>query len=442
MVGGPARRARGRALPARLTPSGRSRRADGRDEAGFSLLELVVAMGVLATIIVGFAASVSLGFRTIALARQRQTATELASARLEHLRSVPYENVALSSQPAHSSDPDNPDFFLSTDATLYDITGDGDEETLIVDDDGTDGALGGVLHLEDPVQVGATVMEIYQYVTWVDDPGVSGTEDYKRVTVVVKYKAPSVNGVNRFVRMSGLFTIGTVTIEPASTTTTTGVATTTAAPTTTTTAAPVSCPADVDAPTGGFVITATSGAEPGFTAGTNVALTLNFTDTCTPITVQFSNDGGTTYSGPVTYAAANQQVSWALSTGDGTKTVDGSVADGAGNSATLTPQSVILDTTLPTSPGTLSRAVSCAGTDRTVSLSWGVSTDTNFRGYRVYRSTDGVTWSALGTTSTTSYSDTHKKSLDSVRYYVVGYDKAGNESDATNLVTLSKNQCS
>jgi fibronectin type 3 domain-containing protein len=77
-----------------------------------------------------------------------------------------------------------------------------------------------------------------------------------------------------------------------------------------------------------------------------------------------------------------------------------------------------------------------------VNLAWGVSNDTNFRGYRVYRSTDGVTWGALGTTSSASYSDTHKKNLDSVRYYVVGYDKAGNESNATNLVTLSKNQCS
>jgi len=452
MVGGPARRARGRALPARMTPFGRSRREAGegplrpnqarRNEQGFSLLELVVAMGVLATIVVGFAASVSLGFRTIALARQRQTATEIASARLEHLRSVPYENVALSSQPAKSADPDNPDFFLSADASEYDVTGDGEYEDLIVDDDGSDGALGGVLHLEDPVQVGATVMEIYQYVTWVDDDGVTGDEDYKRVTVVVKYKAPSINGVNRLVRMSGLFTIGTVTIEAGATTTTTGAATTTSAPTTTTTVAPVSCPGDVEAPTGGFVITATSGAEPGYSAGTNVTLTLTFTDACAPITAQFSNDGGATYSAPVTYDPANEQISWALSSGDGVKTVDGIVLDGAGNSAVVDAQSVVLDTTLPAVPGTLTRTVSCVGDDRMVNLAWGVSNDTNFRGYRVYRSTDGVTWGALGTTSSASYSDTHKKNLDSVRYYVVGYDKAGNESNATNLVTLSKNQCS
>jgi fibronectin type 3 domain-containing protein len=88
------------------------------------------------------------------------------------------------------------------------------------------------------------------------------------------------------------------------------------------------------------------------------------------------------------------------------------------------------------------RSVSCSGTNRTVVLSWGASTDSNLRGYRLYRSTDGTTWSVLTTTTALTTSDTHKKSLDSVRFHVVGYDKAGNESAATNIVSLSKNQCS
>ena len=57
-------------------------------------------------------------------------------------------------------------------------------------------------------------MEVYQYVTWVDDPGIPGDENYKRVTVVVRYKAPAANSVNEFVRASTLFTPGTVTITP------------------------------------------------------------------------------------------------------------------------------------------------------------------------------------------------------------------------------------
>ena len=78
-----------------------------------------------------------------------------------------------------------------------------------------------------------------------------------------------------------------------------------------------------------------------------------------------------------------------------------------------------------------------------MNLSWGISSDTNFRGYRIYRSTDGVTWSVFKQVAITTASDnTLKKSLDSVRYYVVAYDKAGNESNATNTIALSKNQCS
>ena len=118
-------------------------------------------------------------------------------------------------------------------------------------------------------------------------------------------------------------------------------------------------------------------------------------------------------------------------------------ADAVGNTVTFSTMSIILDTTLPTVPGTLSRTVSCSGANRTVALSWGISSDANLQGYRVYRSTDGVTWSPFTQLVQSSTSDaTLKKSLDSVRYYVVGYDKAGNESNATNTIALSKNQCS
>ena len=84
----------------------------------------------------------------------------------------------------------------------------------------------------------------------------------------------------------------------------------------------------------------------------------------------------------------------------------------------------------------------CSGSNRTVTLSWGTSTDTNFLGYRTYKSVNGGAWTALTTTSTQTTSDTDKKSLDSVSYRVVGYDKAGNESSASNAISLSKNQCS
>ena len=331
-----------------------------------------------------------------------------------------------------SIDPENPDNLVSGEE--YDVSGEGEHEELVVDT-----AIGAVIHLEDPVQVGKTVMEIYQYVTWVDDPQVPGDEDYKRVTVVVKYKAPAVNGISRVVRASSLFTPGTVTLVATSTTTTIPASTTTAATTTTSTVAG-QCPDDHAPPAGSFALGGSAGAEIGYTAAANVALTMTLSDPCEPIVAQFSNDGGP-LGANVVYDPLNPAISWSLGSGDGLKQVAGVARDGAANQVTLASVSVVLDTILPTTPGTLTRTVSCSGSNRAVTLTWGASTDTNFRGSRVYRSTDGTTWSALTTVTGVSASDSHSKTLDSVRYYVVGYDKAGNESNATNIISLAKNQC-
>ena len=403
---------------------------------GFTLLELVAALSILAIVAVGFAATVSLGFRTVALARQRVAASEIASARLEHLRSVPFAAVALSSAPMHSTVPGNPDEFVSLDGVSYDVTGEGDTEPLIVDAGG-----GAVLHLEDPVVIGNNQYEIYQYVTWFDAPTIPGTENLRRVTVVVAYKAPAVNGVSRIVRASTLFADEDVVLEAPTTTTTIPGATTTSTSTTTTTVPSTSCPGDDDWPSGWFSLSGGAGAEVGYTAGTNVAVHQTFWDPCTPIVARYSNDG-TTYGADVVYDPLNQAISWSLSDGDGVKTVSGKVRDGVGNERTLSGQSIVLDTLPPTVPGTLSRTVSCSGRDRTVSLSWGTASDLYLRGYRVYVSTDGTTWSQLTTASGSTAVDSHKKNLDSVRYRVVAYDKAGNESDPTNVVSLAKNECS
>lgn len=413
----------------------------GRGAGGFSLLELVAAITILAIVATGFAVSVSLGFREVALARQRQTAADLASARLEHLRSVPYTQIAVNPAPAHTSDTTNPDYYVSADGTTYDVDGEGTIETLVIDT-----TSGGVLHLEDPVQVGATVMEIYQYVTWVDDPTITGTQDYKRVTVAVRYKAPSVHGINRIVRATSFFGLGTVTISGATTTTagvtTTSVgATTTTAGATTTTAPATACPGDIDPPTGSFTLNGTSAAEAGFTAGTNVTLNLSLSDPCVPIAARVRNEDSV-YGEWFAYDSLNPTVSWALTAGDGEKKVRIEIADAAGNTTQTSDAEIILDTTSPTTPGTLTRTASCSGSTRTVALAWSAASDTYLRGYRIYRSTDGTTWNVLNTTTALTESNSHSKTLDSVRFYVVGYDKAGNESAATNTISLNKNQCS
>jgi prepilin-type N-terminal cleavage/methylation domain-containing protein len=418
-----------------------------RPEDGFTLVELIVALALIAVVAVGFTVSVGLGFRTVAVARQRQIASELAVARLEHLRNVPYDQVALSSQPVHEADLGHPNNGVSLDGTTYDTNGGktGGIEPLIVDTDA-----GQVLHLEDPVDVGATVMEIYQYVTWVDDPTIVGSEDYKRITVVVRYHAPAANGVNELQRSSTIVTPPTVTFEgsplttvPGTTTpTTTGSSPTTGVPTTT---IPAACPGDTAGPGGEFTIGSSGESEAGYTAAANVTLHMDFDDTCEPLVMNFSNDG-VTWGADVTYDPTDPSLSWPLSSGNGIKTVYGQVRDGVGNVTLLDNASITLDASAPTTPGSVAHSVSCSGSNRTVAFTWSASTDAegNLRGYRVYRSTDGTTWDLLGSTVLTLYSDVHQKSLNSVRFHVVAYDRAGNTSGTapTPAISLAKNQCS
>jgi prepilin-type N-terminal cleavage/methylation domain-containing protein len=407
-----------------------SRRLRSEDE-GFTIVELMAALSVLAIGFVSLAAALGIGFKQITLGRQRQTATEIGNARVEHLRNVPYASVAMSSAPVHSTDIDDPDYYVSLDGTLYDYSGNDTLEDLVVDT-----GSGQVLHLEDPVTVGATTMSVFQYVTWADQANA-----IKRLTVVVVYRPTAIEGTAKMVRVSSLFTPGTVTIAGTSPGASQGSPTPTASPSPSPSG---SCGGDTSAPTGNFSILSGTGSQTGYTASTTVTLSLSFTDTCTPISAHFSNDGAT-YGSTVTYDSLNPSVTWTLTTGDGTKSVWGEVWDNkspTANKASLGPLTIVLDTTKPTVPGTLSRTLSCSGSDRTAHLTWGSSTDSNLAGYRVYQSVNSAAWTAIGTSSSSSFNDTHKKNLDSVRYYVVAYDKAGNESNATNTIALSKNQCS
>ncbi|MGH2794203.1 MAG: type IV pilus modification PilV family protein, partial [Actinomycetota bacterium] len=180
----------------------RTFRRPAEGEAGFTTVELMAALSIMAIGFFALAGALGFALRQVTLSRQRQTATEIGNARIEHLRNVPYEAVALTAQPTHTDDADNPDYFVSADNTQFDVTGDGDYEDMIIDDAG-----GQVLHLEDPLQVGTVTMEVWQFATWYDQ-----ANNVKRLTVMVVYK-PQVLGPSRMVRASTFFTPGSVTIE-------------------------------------------------------------------------------------------------------------------------------------------------------------------------------------------------------------------------------------
>jgi hypothetical protein len=160
------------------------------------------------------------------------------------------------------------------------------------------------------------------------------------------------------------------------------------------------------------------------------------------IYANFSNDGGATWGSDFAYSSTATTLAWTLSPGNGTKSIAGRARSGiAGTPWSMSPQSIILDTTAPTTPTSIGRTVSCAGSTRTVTLTWTSSTDTYLAGYHVYASSDGTTYSLLASTSSLAYTTTNSK--NSVVYYKVkAYDSAGNESNATSVIQLAKQQCS
>jgi type II secretory pathway pseudopilin PulG len=390
-----------------------------------TLIELVVAITVLAIVMTGLAASIGLSLKTVQLARARQVAEAAANKRLEELRDVDYPQLAMDSMPVHNTDPTNPDHWVS--GSTYDYTGNGDFEEMIVETS----PAGPVAHIESPVVVGGTVVDVYQFVTWVDDPSIAGSQNLRRVTVVVEYHNVALAGTHRILRESMVFTPGTITLPSSASSTTT--TTSTPSATTTTTTPSSTC--------GSFSVSGGGGTQVGFTATTTVTVSMAFSGCGSSILVNFSNDG-TNWGPDVAYDSADPTVAWTVAGGEGEHLISARARSTIGGPWLLAGQTIILDTTKPTTPGTLSRSVSCAGSNRTVSLSWGSSSDTNLVGYRVYRSTDGNTWQVVSSTTSTSASDTHSKTLATVRFYIKAYDKAGNESNATNTITLSKNQCS
>jgi prepilin-type N-terminal cleavage/methylation domain-containing protein len=72
------------------------------EESGFTLVELMVAIGVILVSLLALAYTAGLAFTDEALARQRQSATGLASQAIEQARALPFDTLAkgLSSNPA------------------------------------------------------------------------------------------------------------------------------------------------------------------------------------------------------------------------------------------------------------------------------------------------------------------------------------------------------
>jgi type II secretory pathway pseudopilin PulG len=175
------------------------------DEAGFSLVEAMAAITILAIGIFAVAQALTFGLGSTGLSRQRLAARAALDQQMEQARALNYDNLVLSDPDpglSHSSDPLNPDYWVNQTAQTFDPDGSGplSAEALVR----VAGASPALQHFQSPFFVGSTTYSVYRYVTWVDSPtdgtgvsdaadgnndGVSDASghDEKRVTVVVTY---------------------------------------------------------------------------------------------------------------------------------------------------------------------------------------------------------------------------------------------------------------
>ena len=157
-------------------------------ESGFSLVELLLAVALMA---VGVAATIGVfgaSSRTSVIAQQGQVGAQQAQAELDRLSKLKYGQLALTSTPTASADPLNPNsrvsggnFTVKSGLTEELVTEPGEGETAKVDPGPDNFAVG---------SGEATITgKLYRYVSWRDEncPATicDGTQNTKRVTVAV-----------------------------------------------------------------------------------------------------------------------------------------------------------------------------------------------------------------------------------------------------------------
>jgi prepilin-type N-terminal cleavage/methylation domain-containing protein len=489
------------------------------DEGGFTLVEVMAALTVLAIGIFGAAQAITVGLSTTGLSRQRLAARSGLDQQMEEARALNYDNLVLSDPDpglTHASDSTNPDYWVNTAAQTFDPDGNGplSPEPIVR----VAGASPALQHFQNPFIVGSTTYSVYRYVTWVDSPtdgtgaadaadgnndgnvtvSDEGGHDQKRVTVVVVwtdefgrtpvsqsqssiftdgkvvYKAPTLNtppavscptvtsisdktvtfssvasdSDGSIASVSWTFKSGSTTLGTATGSTVTytfpGYSTYSIVNTVvdngggSSTNSSLGCTVTTVDPTGGNggpnAGTIKIAGDALYTNTKIVTLSITKGSGATPAFMAFSNDG-TTWAPQVAYSTT---ASWTLVTGDGTKTVYARFYNSSGLYSALMSDTIILDTTAPGPPTSLHVASSStSGANKTVSLAWTAPTGvTDLGGYRLYRRiiTSVGAYSLVCDTSSTSCSDTHKKT-DSYEYYVIAYDLAGNQSAQSNHIT-------
>lgn len=188
------------------------------DEGGLTLVEVMVAVLVLTVGILALVSSFGAAQRLTLNAERRASLTHRAQREIERLEAVSYNELAMTSAPAHSSEESNPDFYVDyhspvkcNEAVVNGVKGGcyawnseavAEEEPLVIAEATTGKACseeevvgcGEVSPTPTAWSDGNVSGEVYAFVTWQTDgssakpycgEGCPTENDYKRLTVVV-----------------------------------------------------------------------------------------------------------------------------------------------------------------------------------------------------------------------------------------------------------------
>jgi hypothetical protein len=162
------------------------------NEEGMTLIEVVVATLVLALAALATFGILASATRNAQRAKASQVALDLAQEEIERLRGVPYDELAITSEPKHSNSSLNPNFRVQGLNFALRRNPVGEPAPLVINKDIGFSVESG--YASGKTSGGGGVSgTIYRYVTWRNDPSCPdsqcpGEHDYKQIVVAVQPK--------------------------------------------------------------------------------------------------------------------------------------------------------------------------------------------------------------------------------------------------------------
>lgn len=175
-------------------------------ERGLTIVEVMVAMALLAVGVLAMITIFDSSRDLVSTGEKSGIAAHQGELEIEKALSLDYKQIALTTTPAHSSTPSSPDYYANGGGTYQwdQSAAPRPADPIVVD------AVNGQLTHVSTWSDGQSRLSgsVYRYVTWIDDPQITGTQDAKRITIAVTVDNSGPKGLRNPVLVS------TVAIDP------------------------------------------------------------------------------------------------------------------------------------------------------------------------------------------------------------------------------------